>query len=152
MNTSLPPSKLWRTVGAPTRIAKSVQKRHRRPLLWTCWAIVFVLIVWDIYLARDGVGGNTWSEVLRADGRQHLILPWFLGAIAAHLFHGQDDLRPIVDPDAASTLMGSLALVLILLGFSPLTFPTWFMGIAALLGSVSAYLLWPKLRTGEWNW
>lgn len=50
------------------------------------WAVV--AIVWDVFLARDSVRGNTWTEQIRKLGRENASIPFILGALLGHFFFG----------------------------------------------------------------
>ena len=79
------------------------------------------------------------------------ILPWFFGALVSHLFHHRDNLKTVIDADAAATLMTVFSVTLIGFGVFGVDWPLP-RGVTALLGVVAAYALWPKVRTQPWNW
>jgi len=111
-----------------------------------------MLVVWDVYLALDSVQGNTWSEVMREASTLKPLFPWLLGALLAHLFHFRDDLKPIFDRDASSTLMVALTFGLGVIGIFGVELTGWGMTLLVVLGMVTALFLWPKHRQAEWHW
>lgn len=143
---------VWRTVGAPARVAEKRLSGLRKPIWRLCWIVLWALLLWDVYLALDGIDGNTWSEVAREASRVHPFVPWILGASIGHLFHHRDDLPPIIEPSAASTIMFLLTLGILVLGLTGLELLGWQITAIALLGLVVGYGLWPKPRTEKWHW
>lgn len=53
---------------------------------WVCIAAVLLLAAYDIYLAANGVPGDTISEVMRTVARKHPIIPFAAGVIFGHFF------------------------------------------------------------------
>lgn len=49
-------------------------------------AVVLIAIVWDLWLVKDGIGGNTISEVIKASAYKHPIIPFFIGVLIGHWF------------------------------------------------------------------
>jgi hypothetical protein len=139
-------------VGAPVRITRETLAGRRRPIWWSCWGVVWALVLWDVYLSLDGTCGNTWSEVMRAASARNPVLPWIFGAFLVHLFHPRDGLEPVVDHDAARTVMVALTLGFVAIGVSGVQLTGWLMSAVACLGMVAGHFLWPKLRQGEWHW
>ena len=122
---------------------------------WIEISIVLILIVWDISLQRwDPTRPNTWSEAAREASYGLPILPWFLGAMVGHLFHGGR--VPEIDRDAGATLMGFFTLLVIVwsvfLYFTDGVVPTLVVAGMALAGVVVAYVIWPLDRLGDWHW
>lgn len=117
-----------------------------------CWVVVWILVVWDVYLALDGTKGNTWSEVLRVASQDNAALPWLFGILVGHLFHGRDDLSPIVHRDAAQTLLILLTLVLGVVSTAGVTLGGWLVAITGAAGIGAGCLLWPKHRQAMWHW
>ena len=147
------PAAAWRALGGPSRLAgQTLDKVGRRPIWLACWTVLWVLVIWDIYLAADAIDGNTWSEVTRVASRGVPFLPWFMGAFLAHLFHHKDDLSPILDRDASQTLMVLLGGALVAWGLAGAELQGWQFPATALGGVVTAYFLWPRHRWGEWHW
>ena len=149
---ALLPESAWHTIGAPARVTGRKLAGFRQPIWRICWIALWALLLWDLYLALDQVHGNTWSEVTRETSRAHPFVPWILGASVGHLFHHRDDLSPIVDGNAASTIMGVLSLGVLTLGLGGLEFHGWQITTIAAAGLVFGYALWPKPRTQKWNW
>lgn len=56
-------------------------------------ALLIGIVVWDVFLARDGVDGNTISSVLKMLANCPTI-PLFFGIIAGHAFWPKRGLRP----------------------------------------------------------
>ena len=140
-----------RLVGEPARFARKRLTGYR-PIWWACWAIFWILVLWDIYLSIDAVCGNTWSEVMREASLRKPVLPWLLGAFLTHLFHFKDDLQPVIDRDAAITVMVILTLGLGALGITGIELAGWCMSLTVVLGMAAGLLLWPKHRLGAWYW
>lgn len=141
-----------RTIGAPARVTEKRLAGLRQPIWRLCWIVLWTLLLWDVYLALDCVEGNTWSEVAREASRAHPFVPWILGASIGHLFHHRDDLPPIVDSNAAATIMVVLTLGIFILGLTGLELSGWQITATALVGLVVGYRLWPRPRTQEWHW
>lgn len=141
-----------RAVGAPARITRGTLEGRRRPMWWACWTVLWALILWDIFLSVDDLRGNTWSEVMREASARHPVLPWLFGAFLVHLFHFRDGLKPVLDHDAARTLMAVLTLGLVGIGIGGVEATGWLLPLLLILGMVAGHLLWPKLRQGEWHW
>lgn len=89
---------------------------------------------------------------MRSAGENYPSLPWILGAFLSHLFHPKDDLQPIIEADAAKTVMVTLTLFIFTLGWLGPPLNGWQIALTALLGMTAAYLLWPKNRLAEWHW
>jgi hypothetical protein len=49
--------------------------------------IVAAAIGIDVYLALDGLKGNTWSEMIRSMAYVSTFIPWVWGVLAGHFFH-----------------------------------------------------------------
>jgi len=112
--------KIETVLARPAKRAQTVLEPRRkriRVMTWVMVAIVLILIGWDIVLQRwDPDRPNTWSEVARAASFGLPILPWFLGAMVGHLFHGGR--VPRINRDAGATLMGLFTfLVIVWSGF-----------------------------------
>ena len=130
----------------------------RTRIRWATWSfvcIIVILIVWDVILAAwDPDRPNTWSDVARAASYDLPILPWFLGAMVGHLFHGGRS--PVIHRDAGATLMGLFTFLVI--GWSvflsltddALSIPE--VAGMAVAGVAISYLLWPLQRPGGWQW
>ncbi len=142
----------------PSHGVKNALEPARKPIRWVTWTfvvIVVILIVWDIILQRwDPTRPNTWSEVAREASYGLPILPWFLGAMVGHLFHGGR--VPKIDRDAGATLMGFFTFLVIIwsvfLYFTDGVVPTLVVAGMALAGVVVAYVIWPLDRLGDWHW
>lgn len=141
-----------RAVGAPARFTRRSLAGRRRPIWWACWGVLWTLVLWDVYLSLDATEGNTWSEVMRVASVRNPVLPWLFGAFLAHLFHLQDDLKPVLDHDAAHTVMIALTLGFVAIGIGGVELTGWLLATVVILGMVTAHFLWPKLRQAEWHW
>ncbi len=139
-------------LGGPTRVVKRLPMRSREPIWVACWIFIWVMVVWDVFLALDAVDGNTWSEVMRAASVGNPVLPWLFGILIGHLYHHRDDLAPIFDSDAAESVLMLLTLLLIVAGFVFNGLDGWQVTVMALAGIAAGYLLWPKHRQAEWHW
>lgn len=49
--------------------------------------LIAAFIGYDVYLALDGVRGNTWSELARKFALASPVLPWACGVLCGHFFH-----------------------------------------------------------------
>lgn len=141
----------------PSQRVRNTLEPARTAIRWATWAfvgIVVIIILWDIILARWDPGPNTWSEVVRAVSFDMPIVPWFLGALVGHLFHGVR--VPVIHRDAGATVMGFFTLLVI--GWSVfLSFTDHALSIPAVAGIALAgvavsYVLWPLQRPGGWQW
>lgn len=151
------PNRFVRAIGRPARLANTLTKATpaaaRRAISRLCWGIVFVFIAWDLYLMKDGIPDNTWSEVMRSAGGRYPVVPWLLGLLLGHLFHPQDNPEPLVDREAAGTVLVVLTLALVLLGSASAAWPLWWAGALALAGFIVGQVLWPMGRkTKDWQW
>ena len=142
----------------PSQGVRSALTRAGRPIGWATWLfviIVVVLIVWDVILQRwDPARPNTWSEVARAASYDLPILPWFLGAMVGHLFHG--DRTAVIDPDAGATLMGLLWVLMggwsVFLYRTEAALSITAVAVIAAAGVAVAYWIWPLDRRENWKW
>ena len=151
------PNPFVRAVGAPARVANRVSQSTlagtRRQVSRLCWAILIGLIAWDLYLEGDATPDNTWSEVMRGASGRYPVLPWLLGLLLGHLFHPQDSPEPVVDREAAASVLAVGTFAFIGLGFASVAWPVWWAGALALVGLFAASLLWPmERRTEDWRW
>lgn len=110
------------------------------------------MVLWDVYLSLDSTEGNTWSEVMRLASESNPVFPWILGAFLSHLFHHKDNLGPLLEADAAQTVMFILTLLLLAMGWLGLELNGWQIATTAIMGMAAGYLLWPKQRLAEWHW
>lgn len=101
--------------------------------------IILVLIVWDVFLAADDIGGNTWSELLRSAGKWTPVVPWLGGVVMGHWFHPKEKSTPIVTPPGNAFVLIWFTFVVALLGLIT-TVPTW---VPVPLGALAGALLWP---------
>jgi hypothetical protein len=58
----------------------------RRPVAIGLSVLTAVLIIFDIYLALNGVAGDTYSEIIRDAGHRMAFLPWCVGGLIGHWF------------------------------------------------------------------
>ncbi len=102
-------------------------------------AIIVILIVWDIFLAVDGIGGNTWSELLRNAGLATPVVPWLGGVVMGHWFHPFEHAEPLITPPGNALALVALTLLVVLVGFAT-NVPTW---VPVPLGGAAGAVLWP---------
>lgn len=102
-----------------------------------------VLIGIDIYLALDGIPGNTWSQYLRTWSMQTPLVPWVWSILLGHWFH-PDSSKPLLGQPSSvvlllwiSVLLGLSGLVVRHYGYS---IPSWCVIIA---GFLAGAWLWP---------
>lgn len=149
-----PPNVVVRRLAQIARTTDALAAPRRaaiRTMSRVLFGVVLIMIAWDVVLAMDPEDHNTWSERARAAAFRLPVLPWFLGALMAHLF---PVLRaPVFDRDAASGLMGMLTGVAVVwslaIGLTPLSLSGPAVWITALSGMVAAYLLWPMEEPSE---
>lgn len=100
--------------------------------------LIVAFVAYDMYLALDGVRGNTWSEVARHIAMTAPALPWTCGVLAGHCFHPRWRPRVRVLPLLALTLaVVVVGIACRHVGVAP---PPW----APLVpGFVAGWLLWP---------
>ncbi len=108
-------------------------------VLITVGAVLLALIVWDIFLAVDDIGGNTWSELLRDAGKLTPVVPWLGGLVVGHLFHPGKNADPLIDAPGNALVLLGLTLLFVIIGFF-MTVPTW---VPVPLGAVAGAFLWP---------
>ena len=69
-------------------------------------SLVAIIIGIDIYLFRDNIVGNTWSEMVREFGNKNPLLPWVLGGLLGHFYHVDFLPKHILgDPQSAIVLV-----------------------------------------------
>lgn len=104
--------------------------------------LIIALIVLDIPAAVDAVEGNTFSELLRAGGRQLAVFPWTFGVFAGRWFHPLDGLDLFGVDGAVALLAISFVVVA---GTHFIRLHAWFLPswIVVALGLVSGSILWP---------
>ena len=151
---------LERAETASRRLTETLtpERGTRRGLFWTAWLFVSllgILILWDVLLAHwDPSRPNTWSEVARHASRRLPILPWCLGAMVGHLFHGRE--APVAHPHTGKTLMALFSVLVglwsVVLWVSDGVVPVLIVAGTALAGVVASYRLWPLHRPGGWGW
>ncbi len=142
----------------PSQGVRNALAPRRASMLRMTQLLVVILVIfmaWDFVLGFwDPNRPNTWSEVTRAGSHGLPILPWFLGALVGHLFHGGR--IPVIDRDAGATLMGAFTLLVIgwsvFLHLTDGAVPTLVVAGMALVGGVVSYLFWPLHRPGGWKW
>lgn len=74
-----------------------VRKERNRKIMWTKIATaailivaIIVLVAWDIYVAANGVKGDTISEIALDFARRHPVIPFAVGIVCGHLFWPQN--------------------------------------------------------------
>jgi hypothetical protein len=150
--------KIESQLAGPSKRVKSALVPRRALMLKTTRLllfIVFVIVVWDVVLARwDPTRANTWSEVARAVSYGLPILPWFLGVLVGHLFHGGR--MAVMDRDAGATLMALFTILVmawsVFLYLTDGALPIVGVAGMAIVGTAAAYLIWPLTRPEEWQW
>ena len=107
-------------------------------------SLLAILIGLDIYLAVDGLKGNTWSEILRSWGRSNALAPWIWCGLAGHYWHWMEKSRPIIkNPGNIVTLVWLTLLVFIISTAATragLPVPAW---VIAPIAFVVWGFLWP---------
>jgi hypothetical protein len=148
------PNRFIQALGAPTRLARTGAAKARWGLWSLCWLIFIVLVAWDVWLALDAVASNTWSEQMRIASGGKPVLPWLFGVILGHLFHPADGLAPVMEKDAALTILSMATVVAFVVGaFGLLSLSETLVALTMLCGVAAGVLLWPKPRaTSEWRW
>ena len=111
----------------------------RRAVLIAIGVATFVLIVLDIFLATDDIGGNTWSEILRSAAQRTPVVPWLGGLVMGHWFHPFDEASPAIDPPGNWMVIVMLTLLVALLGFV-VSIPPW---LPLLPGAFVGASIWP---------
>jgi hypothetical protein len=109
-------------------------------------AFVVAVIAVDVPAAIDRTRGNTFSELLRAGGRQTTIFPWTFGVFAGRWFHPVDDLKllGIAGPLILMVLTFAVVVAGDLLRRAGREMPSW---VAAGLGVIAGVLLWSERLT-----
>ena len=104
---------------------------------WVAAAVVLVLVAVDVWLAADGVRGNTWSEVVHYWGTRIRFIPWCLGGLVGHFFAG--GLLPSLPAEQGVPVLiwATVVAQILAAGFSvpPL--------VVAAAGMVAWGMLWP---------
>lgn len=148
------PNAVVRGLALVASTADALAAPHRdaiRKMSLVLFWIVAGLIVWDVVLAMDPEDHNTWSERARAAAFRLPVLPWFLGALMAHLFPILP--RPVFRREAAAGLMGVLTGLAVLwslaIGLTPLSLSGPAVWLTALAGMVAAFLFWPMAEPAD---
>ena len=125
--------------------------QHRgkiRVMSWLLFAIIAVLVVWDLFLATNAQDNDTWSEQARLAAPRVPVLPWLLGAMIGHVFPLRRFRPPQFNAEAAGGAMCALTglmilwTVLITSGVEiPISPPA--IWLTAIAGLVASYVLWP---------
>ena len=105
---------------------------------------IAALIGLDIYLAVDGLPGNTWSEIIRTWAKATPVIPWACGVLTGHFFHPVDNLEPVLARPGNIAMLVWLTVTVALFGVAmsragnPV--PPWAVVLPA---AVAGALLWP---------
>ena len=92
--------------------------------------LVYILVT-DIFLVRNSVIGDTWSEQLRVWGTQFTpVVPWVFGLLAGRWFHPLAD--RMVDADLGLPLAGGATLAVVVIGFV-VRVPPWIVVLLAIV-------------------
>lgn len=106
--------------------------------------LIAVIVGLDIYLAVDGLPGNTWSEIIRTWAKASPVIPWACGVLAGHFFHPVDNLEPVLARPGNIAMLVWLTVAVALFGValsrSGYPIPPWAVVLPAM--AVGA-LLWP---------
>lgn len=57
----------------------------KRVVIYVSIGIFVSILGWDLYLALDGVDGNTVTQVLVDISHRYLLMPWFVGFLMGYL-------------------------------------------------------------------
>jgi hypothetical protein len=103
-----------------------------------------ILIGLDIYLAADGVEGNTWSEILRQWSVITPVVPFIYGVLGGHFYHPVDGLDPIVDTPGNIALLVWVTVLIGVIGIlttkHDVEIAPW---IPVIPGFIAGCFLWP---------
>lgn len=107
-------------------------------------SLLVVLIGLDVYLAVDGVKGNTWSEILRSWGQSNGLAAWIWCGLAGHYWHWMEKSKPVIKQPGNIALLVWLTILVYIVTTaatrSGIPIPSW--SIAPIAFVVWA-LLWP---------
>lgn len=126
----------------PERLTQPFNKR------WVLIAIIVlavVLIVVDIYLARDEIDGNTWSELVRLAAIASPVVPWLAGLVMGHWFHPGEERDPIIEAPGNAVVLVVVSFLILALGFF-VDLPPW---IPFLVGAPVGAYVWPVATRPE---
>jgi hypothetical protein len=102
-----------------------------------------LLIGLDIYLASNGVRGDTWSELLRTWGKATPLIPWAWSVLLGHWFHPDFTRTLFAQPTSVAFLLW-FTVVLGIAGVAANTvgtpIPAWTVIIPGIIAGV---FLWP---------
>jgi len=108
------------------------------------FSLLAILIGLDIYLAVDGLKGNTWSEILRMWGSKNALAPWIWCGLAGHYFHWKSTSKPILEPPANIAMLVWLTVLIFIVSMAMtragIPIPSW---IIAPVAFIAWGLLWP---------
>ena len=113
-------------------------------------AITVFILIFDVFLAADGVPGNTWSELLRDAGMRHWWIPMAWGFLASHFWWNGDypqwhDMWMLWALGVGSLLLNIITAVVMF--NHGLVVPVWFNVVMfSGVGPVLGRLFWPQKR------
>lgn len=96
-------------------------------------AVIAALIGWDIYVASNGVRGDTISEITLAFSRKVITLPLALGVVVGHLLWPTTKPRPGWMSASILVAVGVIGIVVDVVGHSQVM-PALPFAIGALIG------------------
>lgn len=124
------------------RVVEAVTKKS---VLIGLGVLVGALIVVDVFLATDEVGGNTWSELMRIAADKTPVVPWLCGLVMGHWFHPGEALDPLIDPPGNALALLLMSAIVLVIGYV-VVLPPWLpLVIAAPIGA----LVWPVATNRE---
>lgn len=107
-------------------------------------SLLAVLLGLDVYLAADGIKGNTWSEILRMWSKKTTIISWIYGGLGGHFFHWWNHDKALLGQPNSVVLLVWLTVVAAMVGVAALKMghpiPPWAMLVPAFFAGA---LLWP---------
>lgn len=107
---------------------------------------VIFMVVFDVVLMKDGIRGNTFSQLARASVRHTYWLPFLLGALLGRWYHPVDGFETVVGSLWFAHLVFAILGAIFVLGFQSLkkyrnvTIPTY---VLVLVGLVMGAVLIP---------
>jgi hypothetical protein len=107
--------------------------------------IITVAIGLDVYLALDGIKGNTWSEMIRSMGFVSTFIPWVWGVLSGHFFH--PNWQPwLKQPGGVAVLIWLSFLipgVTTILMKAQVPYANWLPFVVCLIAALFGGKLWP---------
>lgn len=103
---------------------------------------ILVIIIVDIFLATDGIKGNTISEIIRNWSLHFSVVSYSVGVLCTHWF-GLNARGPLFGQPSSAVFLGWSALVITIAGFILSRFDISIHPMIPLfLGMIAGYFLW----------